>query len=92
MDWADDEVGRIISEASGKAIWMEGIAASLRTAEKRGRVAGLREARILAVTHSQYPVETDFDRGYEKARRDAGGKIKSAADKLEAETPSDSPA
>lgn len=43
------------------------------------RAAALEEASIAAAIHSQYPIETEFDRGYAKARRDAANKIHALA-------------
>jgi hypothetical protein len=40
------------------------------------RRAAISEAGITAVIHSQYPVTTDFDRGYAKARADAAKAIR----------------
>ncbi|WP_186130450.1 Lar family restriction alleviation protein [Burkholderia gladioli] len=39
-------------------------------------VAIIEQCAIRAATHSQYPVETDFDHGYAKARRDAAHSIR----------------
>ncbi|WP_186124194.1 hypothetical protein [Burkholderia gladioli] len=39
-------------------------------------VAIIEQRAIRAATHSQYPVETDFDHGYAKARRDAAHSIR----------------
>ncbi|WP_420957527.1 hypothetical protein [Burkholderia gladioli] len=39
-------------------------------------VAIIEQCAVLAATHSQYPVETDFDHGYAKARRDAAHSIR----------------
>jgi hypothetical protein len=35
----------------------------------------LRQARIRALIHSQYPITSDFDRGYDKGRKDAADAI-----------------
>ena len=40
------------------------------------REAIIEQCAVRAATHSQYPVETDFDRGYEKARLDAARSIR----------------
>jgi 2-methylisocitrate lyase-like PEP mutase family enzyme len=47
-----------------------------RAVEQASRRAALSEAGITAVIHSQYPVTTDFDRGYAKARADAAKAIR----------------
>ncbi|WP_369065271.1 Lar family restriction alleviation protein [Burkholderia gladioli] len=39
-------------------------------------VAIIEQCAIRAALHSQYPVETDFDRGYEQARLDAARSIR----------------
>ncbi|WP_186098249.1 hypothetical protein [Burkholderia gladioli] len=39
-------------------------------------VAIIEQCAVRAATHSQYPVETDFDHGYAKARRDAAHSIR----------------
>jgi hypothetical protein len=44
--------------------------------DQASRRAALSEAGITAVIHSQYPVTTDFDRGYAKARADAAKAIR----------------
>ncbi|MDC6128595.1 hypothetical protein PPH41_11600 [Burkholderia gladioli] len=36
----------------------------------------IEQCAVRAATHSQYPVETDFDHGYAKARRDAAHSIR----------------
>ncbi len=74
---------------------------ALRSAYHRGRVAGLREAERLAdrfvVTAELLPLcGLDENRAAVTGQDEAAGRIweaiRSAADKLEAETPSDSPA
>lgn len=45
----------------------------------KGWQAGMHEAAIIASIHSQYPVTTDFDRGYAKARSDAAKSIRERA-------------
>ncbi|TBR77019.1 MAG: hypothetical protein EPN64_04675 [Burkholderiaceae bacterium] len=37
--------------------------------------AALSRARTIALIHSQYPITTDFDRGYDKGRKDAAHAI-----------------
>ena len=39
--------------------------------------AVLKECAIDAVIHSQYPIDCEFDRGYDKARKDCAEKIRS---------------
>jgi hypothetical protein len=50
----------------------------LKTAEAApDREAVIEECAIRAAVHSQYPITTDFDRGYDKARKDAAASIRS---------------
>lgn len=42
----------------------------------QGRQAGMHEAAMISAIHSQYPVTTDFDRGYAMARSDAAKLIR----------------
>lgn len=43
----------------------------------RDAAANERKRRALHVAlHSQYPIETDFDRGYDKARKDAAAELR----------------
>lgn len=51
-------------------------AEQIRQAEQAARVKALEECRIIASIHSQYPITTDYDRGYDQARKDAAGEIK----------------
>lgn len=41
-----------------------------------GRAAGTSEAATQARIHSQYPIRTDFDRGYDRGRFDAAEAIR----------------
>lgn len=46
------------------------------------RQQALEEAVTRAVIHSQYPIDCDFDRGYDKARKDAAEGIRSLANPI----------
>lgn len=37
---------------------------------------GLEDAALRATIHSQYPIENEFDRGYDKGSRDAATRIR----------------
>lgn len=58
------------------------LAAIIRAASREPAIpavdmeAIIEQCAIRAAIHSQYPVETDFDRGYEKARLDAARSIR----------------
>jgi hypothetical protein len=47
-----------------------------RAIERAAREAAIEEARQAAVIHSQYPITTDFDRGYDAGSKDAGARIR----------------
>ena len=56
------------------------IDAQLTAARTEGRREGLREAIRVARIHAQYPVTGDYNRGYDKARKDAVRAIEALAD------------
>ena len=43
-DWADEEAARFVSAAKSQPVWQDELATALRAAERRGRIAGLKEA------------------------------------------------
>jgi hypothetical protein len=51
------------------------ITAALDEARASARSAALYKASVIAAIHSQYPITTDFDRGYARGRRDAADAI-----------------
>lgn len=55
---------------------LEDDAAKLSARNAVVRDAALEESGIAVAIHSQYPIETDFDRGYSKARKDSADKIR----------------
>ncbi len=54
----------------------EGLRQSIASALQSARLAAYADAAQIAVIHSQYPIENDFDRGYDKARKDASAAIR----------------
>lgn len=49
------------------------------TAARDATKAETERCALVAALHSQYPVTTDYDRGYAKARADAAAAIRSGA-------------
>ncbi len=69
------DVDMMLSNVDGDKL-RGNIAAALTQARTEGRKAGLEDAARTAAIHNQYPIENDFDRGYDKARKDAAEAIR----------------
>ncbi|TAL65652.1 MAG: hypothetical protein EPN79_10740 [Burkholderiaceae bacterium] len=71
-------LAQAIDEIDGATFRHAGIAEPATTDGTRVALVfdtALRQARTWAVIHSQYPITSDFDRGYDKGRKDAADAI-----------------
>lgn len=72
-----DEANNLIRNFGFDEAFLTGaIHAALRQMYSAGVQAGREEAALISVIHSQYPITTEFDRGYAKARKDAARAIR----------------
>ncbi|MBJ6120895.1 hypothetical protein [Sphingomonas mollis] len=51
---------------------------ALRECRQAAAKAAMLRASIIAAMHSQYPIHTDYDRGYAQGRQDAARAIREA--------------
>jgi hypothetical protein len=79
-----DHEQRLLDQKSGEEMDRRAAVVDLVKTVELARATGFREgiekAARRTLIHSQYPITTDFDRGYDKARKDAACDIRALAD------------